>query len=92
MEPSERERLQRETERALAKLESADWDETSEVAARTAAHVVRQMSKADSDGSAASPTPWHRRRAVRVAGGIAATVLTLLASLLAALEQAGLLR
>ncbi len=86
MEAGERERLRARTETALARLRDADWDETSEVAARTAARVVRQMSQPDSGAPA---VPWHRRRDVRLGGGIAATVLTLLASVLAALERMG---
>jgi hypothetical protein len=86
VEPSERERLRRDTERALSKLEHADFDETSEVAARTAARTVRHMSLPDSDAPAVA---WHRRRDVRIGGGIAATVVTLLASILAALERMG---
>jgi hypothetical protein len=70
----------------LAKLAHADWDETSEVAARTAARVVRQMSQPDSD---APVTPWHRKREVRIGGGIVATIVTLVASILAALERMG---
>jgi hypothetical protein len=85
VEPSERQRLRRETEVGLSKLAHADWDETSEVAARTAARIVRHMSKPDSD----APVPWHRRRDVRIGGGIAATVVTLVGSILAALERLG---
>lgn len=87
MEQSERRRLRHETEVALSKLADADWDETSEVAARTAARIVRHMSKPDSDAPA---LPWHRRRDVRIGGGIVATVLTVLASILAALERLGM--
>jgi hypothetical protein len=86
VESSERERLRRRTEVGLQKLRDADWDETSEVAARTAVRVVREMSEPNSDPPI---IPWHRRRNVRIGGGIAATVLTLLASILAALERLG---
>jgi hypothetical protein len=89
VEPSERQRQRRETERGLAKLEHADWDETSEVAARTAARLVRHMSKADSDAPSTALVAWHRRRAVRVGGGIVATVVTVLASIWAALARIG---
>ena len=85
VEAGERERLRRRTESGVAKLRDACWEETSEVAARTAARVVREMVEPD---SGAPPVPWHRRRELRL-GGIAAAVLTLLASILAALERTG---
>jgi hypothetical protein len=83
------------TERGLRELEDANWDETSEVvdaAAKAAAKTAHRMSRPDTESpdSVAAKPPWHRTPAAK-AGGIA-VVITALASLLAALQQAGLLK
>jgi hypothetical protein len=93
----DRRRMREDTERGLRELADADWDETSEVvasaAAKAAAKTAHRMSRPDTDSpdSIAAKPPWHRTPAAKAGGAIAA-VLTALASLLAALQQAGLLR
>lgn len=92
----DRRRQRDETERGLRDLADADWDETSEVvasaAARAAAKTAARMSRPDTeDGDSVMPTPWHRKPAARVTG-TAAAVLTAIGSLLALLQQLGVLK
>lgn len=92
----DRRRGREETERGLRELEDADWDETSEVAVKAAsdaaAKTAARLSRPDTDPPESEiPKPWHRTKAAK-AGGTIAAILTAIASLLAALQQAGLLK
>jgi hypothetical protein len=93
----DRRRDREDTERGLRDLENADWDETSEVvanaAAQAAAKTAARLSRPDEDApeSVADRPPWHRTRAAKT-GGIVTAIVTAIGSVLALLQQLGVLK
>jgi hypothetical protein len=91
----------------LEELEDADWDETSEVLARTAAdaaaRTAKRLSRPDSDPPSEEQKPpssvFHRQvqkhGAPKVVGTVTAALLGLagaIAALVQALQQAGVIK